>query len=88
MVEGGYGGYRPSQAGALRGSKQYDQLIKLVFIGDSSVGKTCLLTRFSEDRFSQDHMPTIGIDFKIKMLQVGDKRIKLQLWDTAGQERF
>lgn len=82
------GGYRPSQAGALRGAKKYDQLIKLVFIGDSSVGKTCLLTRFSEDRFSNDHMPTIGIDFKIRMLQVGNKRIKVQLWDTAGQERF
>lgn len=79
---------RYSQAGALRGAKHYDQLIKLVFIGDSSVGKTCLLMRFSENRFSSDHMPTIGIDFKIKMLQVHEKRVKLQLWDTAGQERF
>ena len=79
---------RHSQTGALRGAKHYDQLIKLVFIGDSSVGKTCLLMRFSENRFSADHMPTIGIDFKIKMLQVHDQRVKLQLWDTAGQERF
>ena len=79
---------RYSQASALRGAKHYDTLVKLVFIGDSSVGKTCLLTRFSENRFSADHMPTIGIDFKIKMLNVHDKRIKLQLWDTAGQERF
>ena len=88
MVDNGKGVGRYSQAGALRGAKHYDQLIKLVFIGDSSVGKTCLLMRFSENRFSSDHMPTIGIDFKIKMLQVHDKRVKLQLWDTAGQERF
>lgn len=52
------------------------------------MGKTCLLTRFADDRFSTDHMPTIGIDFKIKMMNVGAKRIKMQLWDTAGQERF
>ena len=77
-----------SQSGVLRGSKHYDQLIKLVLIGDSNVGKTCLLMRFSEDKFVQDHMPTIGIDFKIKMMVVEDVRIKLQLWDTAGQERF
>ena len=44
--------------------------------------------RFSENKFPEDHMPTIGIDFKIKMLQAGDQRVKLQLWDTAGQERF
>ena len=88
MVDNGKSVGRYSQAGALRGAKHYDQLIKLVFIGDSSVGKTCLLMRFSENRFSSDHMPTIGIDFKIKMLQVQDKRVKLQLWDTAGQERF
>ena len=44
--------------------------------------------RFSENRFSADHMPTIGIDFKIKMMMVNEKRIKMQLWDTAGQERF
>ena len=88
MVERGANVGRYSQAGALHGAKHYDQLIKLVFIGDSSVGKTCLLMRFSENRFSADHMPTIGIDFKIKMMVVEDVRIKLQLWDTAGQERF
>ena len=88
MAERGANVGRYSQAGALHGAKHYDQLIKLVFIGDSSVGKTCLLMRFSENRFSADHMPTIGIDFKIKMMQVHDKRVKMQLWDTAGQERF
>ena len=55
----------------------FDRLIKLVLIGDSSVGKTCLLMRFADNRFPSDHMPTIGIDFKIKMFQVGEQRIKL-----------
>ena len=77
-----------SSSGASRYAKNYDELIKLVFIGDSSVGKTCLLMRFSENRFPEDHMPTIGIDFKIKIMTVGKKRCKMQLWDTAGQERF
>jgi len=66
----------------------YDHLLKLIIIGDSSVGKTCLLLRFSEDNFPTTHMPTIGIDFKIKNINVDDKRVKLQVWDTAGQERF
>ena len=44
--------------------------------------------RFADNRFPTDHMPTIGIDFKIKMFNVADQRVKLQLWDTAGQERF
>ena len=70
MVDNGSRVGRYSQAGALRGAKHYDSLCKLVLIGDSSVGKTCLLMRFSENRFSSDHMPTIGIDFKIKMIQV------------------
>ena len=79
----------------------YDHLLKLIIIGDSSVGKTCILLRFSEDNFPVSHMPTIGkcfkfklifpfsgIDFKIKTINIEEKRIKLQVWDTAGQERF
>merc|ERR1711953_1193102 len=69
--------------------KSYDNLYKLLLIGDSSVGKSCILDRFSEDKFLNGPMiPTIGIDFKIKTIPVKDKRIKLQIWDTAGQERF
>eukprot|EP00744_Colponema_vietnamica_P002132 GILI01003426.1.p2 GENE.GILI01003426.1~~GILI01003426.1.p2 ORF type:complete len:206 (-),score=75.80 GILI01003426.1:586-1203(-) len=66
----------------------YDHLIKLLLIGDSGVGKSCLLLRFSEDTFTTSHITTIGIDFKIKTIDVDGKRIKLQIWDTAGQERF
>lgn len=69
-------------------NKSYDLLLKLIIIGDSSVGKSCLLLRFTEDNFPTSHMPTIGIDFKIKIVSVGGKRVKLQVWDTAGQERF
>jgi Ras-related protein Rab-8A len=57
-------------------------------IGDSGVGKTCLLLRYSNDSFSPTFITTIGIDFKIKNIEIEDKRIKLQIWDTAGQERF
>lgn len=66
----------------------YDFLIKLLMIGDSGVGKSCLLLRFSDDSFTTSFITTIGIDFKIKTIELDNKRIKLQIWDTAGQERF
>lgn len=63
----------------------YDMQIKLLMIGDSGVGKTCLLLRYANDSFSPTFITTIGIDFKIKNIEVDGKRIKLQIWDTAGQ---
>lgn len=68
--------------------KEYDFLIKLLLIGDSGVGKSCLLVRFADDAFSPSFITTIGIDFKIRTIELDGKRIKLQIWDTAGQERF
>jgi len=68
--------------------KNYDLLFKLLLIGDSGVGKTCVLFRFSDDSFHSSFISTIGIDFKIKTIEVDGKKIKLQIWDTAGQERF
>jgi len=62
--------------------------IKLLMIGDSGVGKTCLLLRYANDSFSPTFITTIGIDFKIKNVEIDGKTIKLQIWDTAGQERF
>ena len=69
-------------------NKNYDHLFKLLLIGDSGVGKTCILFRFSDDAFNTTFISTIGIDFKIKTIDIGGKRVKLQIWDTAGQERF
>jgi len=68
--------------------KTYDLLFKLLLIGDSGVGKTCILFRFSDDAFNTTFISTIGIDFKIKTVELRGKKIKLQIWDTAGQERF
>jgi len=70
------------------GKQAYDYLIKLLLIGDSGVGKSCLLLRFSDDSFTPSFITTIGIDFKIRTIDLDGKRIKLQIWDTAGQERF
>jgi Ras-related protein Rab-8A len=72
------------------GSKaaKYDYLIKLLLIGDSGVGKSCLLLRYSDDSFTSSFIATIGIDFKIKSILIDDSKVKLQIWDTAGQERF
>ena len=67
---------------------QYDYLLKLIIIGDAGVGKTCLLLRFSEESYQNSHIATIGIDFKIRTINLDGKNVKVQIWDTAGQERF
>lgn len=66
----------------------YDYLFKTIIIGDSGVGKSCLLTRFTENHYNDKYTTTIGVDFKIKTIIINGKLIKLQIWDTAGQERF
>jgi len=63
-------------------------LFKLLLIGDSGVGKSCLLLRFADDVFTDSYISTIGVDFKIRTLEVEGKTVKLHIWDTAGQERF
>jgi len=66
----------------------YDYLFILVLIGDSGVGKSCLLLRFADDKWTDSYISTIGVDFKIRTIELDQKTIKLQIWDTAGQERF
>lgn len=68
--------------------QSYDMLAKMLLIGDSGVGKSCLLLRFCDDAWTPSFITTIGIDFKIRTTELEGKRIKLQIWDTAGQERF
>lgn len=68
--------------------RDQDYTFKLILIGDSSVGKTNLLERYCDNTFNNYFYSTIGVDFKIKMLEYKNLTIKLQIWDTAGQERF
>ena len=68
--------------------QNFDYMFKLLIIGNSSVGKTSFLFRYSDDSFTSAFVSTVGIDFKVQTVFRNDKRIKLQIWDTAGQERY
>jgi small GTP-binding protein len=61
---------------------------KFIIIGDSGVGKTAILRRLIENRFTEVSQTTVGVEFESKVLTIGDRKMKLQIWDTAGQERF
>jgi len=69
-------------------ARDYDHLFKLLIIGDSGVGKSSILLRFADNLFSGSYITTIGVDFKIRTINIDGEKIKLQIWDTAGQERF
>lgn len=77
-----------------RFGESYDYLFKIVVVGNSGVGKSALLNRYVDDTFSESHLATVGVDFKIKTKIFTDpvsgkqKTVKLTIWDTAGQERF
>ena len=71
-----------------QGDKDYEFIFKVLFLGNSNVGKSSLFLRFVDDIWNDTFVPTIGVDFKIKTLEIDQKKVKLQIWDTAGQERF
>ncbi|KAG6530461.1 ras-related protein Rab2BV-like [Zingiber officinale] len=73
---------------AHRVDHEYDYLFKIVLIGDSGVGKSNILSRFTRNEFSLDSKSTIGVEFATKTLQIEAKTVKAQIWDTAGQERY
>jgi GTPase SAR1 family protein len=73
---------------AYRAEDDYDYLFKVVLIGDSGVGKSNLLSRFTRNEFSLESKSTIGVEFATRSIRVDDKVVKAQIWDTAGQERY
>ena len=73
----------------MAGKEEFDLLVKVVLIGDTGVGKSNLLSRFTRNEFSMDSKTTIGVEFATKNIPVdGNKIVKAQIWDTAGQERY
>ncbi|KAM3132255.1 Rab GTPase ypt31 [Paramecium bursaria] len=72
----------------MKNSDDYDFLFKIVLIGDSGVGKTNILYRFTRNEFNMESKTTIGVEFASKSLVIEEKRVKAQIWDTAGQERY
>ncbi|XP_057433380.1 ras-related protein RABA2a [Lotus japonicus] len=73
---------------ARRGEEEYDYLFKVVLIGDSGVGKSNLLSRFTRNEFCLESKSTIGVEFATRTLEVEGRMVKAQIWDTAGQERY
>ena len=67
---------------------QYDKTCSILLLGDTSVGKTCLISRYANGVFREDYIQTVGIDYVSKQEIINDKNINIKLWDTAGQERF
>jgi small GTP-binding protein len=73
----------------MKNESSYDHIFKILLLGDSSVGKTCVLLRYSDDTFNDYHISTIGLDYRLKLVNVSpNTTVKLQLWDSAGQDRF
>ncbi|XP_070996833.1 ras-related protein Rab-19-like [Oncorhynchus clarkii lewisi] len=68
--------------------ESFDFLFKIILIGDSNVGKTCVVQSFKSGQFSERQQNTIGVDFTVRTVDIEGKKIKMQVWDTAGQERF
>ena len=69
-------------------NRDYDHIFKIITLGESGIGKTSLIKRFAHDIFEENHLASIGFEFLIKVLDIENKIIKIQLWDICGSERF
>ena len=69
-------------------NKKDDLTFKILILGDSNVGKTSLLLKFTDNIFKESYIATIGVEYKEKIITLNNKNYKLNIWDTAGQERF
>ncbi|KAM6937505.1 ras-related protein Rab-19 isoform 1-T1 [Xenentodon cancila] len=78
----------PRQAAGPESEDSFDFLFKIILVGDSDVGKTCMVQRFKSGIFIEKQQNTIGVDFTVRTLDIDGKKVKMQVWDTAGQERF
>lgn len=68
---------------------KYNHIVKIKLVGDSGVGKSCIVLRFCDDQFNQNMMPTIGVDYRTRIFDIqNNEKAKAIIWDTAGQERF
>lgn len=76
------------QSAELEIEDSFDFLFKIILVGDSNVGKTCVVQSFKSGIFIEKQQNTIGVDFTVRTLDIDGKKVKLQVWDTAGQERF
>lgn len=68
--------------------KKFDETIKILMLGESGVGKSSILTRFVDKKFSTNFITTLGVEYKHKLVMMNEKKVFLQVWDTAGQEKF
>jgi len=71
-----------------RVQEPYDYVQKIIIIGDSGVGKSNILLRYTEGKFAENYLVTIGMNYAYKIVEVGGVKLKLQIWDTAGQEKY
>lgn len=68
--------------------RDYDHLLKVILVGDTAVGKSCILMRYADDEFMESFISTIGVDFRFRSTEILNKKVKIQVWDSAGQEKF
>ncbi|XP_076863235.1 ras-related protein Rab-19 isoform X2 [Brachyhypopomus gauderio] len=85
---GNWKSHLPGQSTGAEKEDACDFLFKIIFIGDSNVGKTCVIHSFRSGEFGEKHQNTIGVDFTVHTMDIDGKKVKMQVWDTAGQERF